>query len=70
LITKDEKPWILVEAKESDTRLSKSLTYFQSLTKAPFAFQVVNQEPYIDIDCFSLPQPIVVPARTFLSQLI
>ena len=70
LITKDDKPWILVEAKESDTRLSKSLTYFQNLTKAPFAFQVINKEPYIDIDCFSLPQPIVVPARTFLSQLI
>ncbi len=62
--------WILVEAKESDSRLSKSLAYFQNLTKAPFAFQVVNKEPYVDIDCFSLPGPIVVPARTCLSQLI
>lgn len=70
LITKNEKPWILVEAKETDTRLSKSLVYFQEITKAPFAFQVVNKEPYVDMDCFSLPQPVVVPGRTFLSQLI
>lgn len=70
LITKDAQPWILVEAKESDTRLSKNLSYFQNLTKAPYAFQVVNNEPYVDVNCFDLPMPSVVPARTFLSQLI
>jgi hypothetical protein len=70
LITKDDKPWILVEAKESEVHLSKGLTYFQNLTKASFAFQVVNTEPYVDVDCFCFQQPTVVPARTFLSQLI
>jgi len=26
--------------------------------------------PYVDADCFSRPDPTIVPARTFLSQLL
>lgn len=71
LVTKDEKPWFLVEAKTSDKNsLSPSLAYFQQCTGAEYAFQVVLNKPYIEQDCFQYTQPIIVPAETFLSQLI
>ena len=41
VVVRDRKPWILVEAKKSDQRLSPSLRYFQQQTGAPHALQVV-----------------------------
>ena len=70
LIVRDRRPWFLVEAKLSDTRLSASLAYYQQQTKAPHAFQVVLNLPYEPADCFTAHRPVVVPARTFLSQLL
>jgi len=70
LIVRDRKPWFLVEAKLSDTRLSPSVAYFQEQTKAPHAFQVVVDLPYEPADCFAIHRPVMVPARTFLSQLL
>lgn len=71
LMTKDNKPWILVEVKKSASeRLSKNLIYFQEQTQAPFAFQVVFDLPYVDIDCFTQKKPCIVSLKTFLSQLI
>ena len=38
---------------------------------SPHAFQVVLEADYVDADCFAKPRgPLVVPARTFLSQLL
>ena len=38
---------------------------------APFAFQVTMDADYVDEDCFAKPDgPLIVPARTFLSQLL
>lgn len=71
LLTKNHKPWILIEAKYSANHsMSKSLIRFQEELKAPHAFQVVFDLPYVDRDCFDSNQPIIVPASTFLSQLI
>ena len=70
VVAKDGKPWFLVEAKKSDMRLSDSLEHFQRQTGAKYAFQVVVDANYIDKVCFSYTQPVVVPARTFLSQLL
>ena len=70
LVVRDEKPWFLVEAKQSDTTLSPSLDYFQQQTGAEHAFQVVMDLPYTHVDCFERTTPVVVPAQTFLSQLI
>ena len=70
LVTKDDKPWFLVEVKTSGKGLSPSLYYFQQQTKAPYAFQVILEQPFIDRDCFIEGPPIEVPARTFLSQLV
>jgi len=70
LVTKDDKPWFLAEVKKSEQPISPSLHYFQEQTKAPFAFQVVLEAPYVDKDCFIEGKPLQVPARTLLSQLI
>ncbi len=71
LVTKDEKPWLLVEAKwAKEQGLSPSLYYFQEATGAQHAFQVVIDMPYVNKNCFKETGPIIVPARTFLSQLV
>ncbi|NNF05555.1 MAG: ATP-binding protein, partial [Candidatus Eisenbacteria bacterium] len=71
LVVRDGAPWFLVEVKHRDESLSKSLRNFQEQIKAPFAFQVVLDAPFVDADCFAKPrEPLAVPARTFLSQLL
>jgi hypothetical protein len=67
---RDRQPWFLVEVKLADTSLSPSLIYYQSQTKALHAFQVVINLPSEPVDCFAVRQPVVVPAKTFLSQLL
>ena len=70
LVVRDRRPWFLVEAKLSDTSLSSSLAHFQAQTKAPHAFQAVISAPFEPADCFLTKQPVVVPAKTLLSQLL
>ena len=70
LVSDGNKPWFLVETKTSEKALSPGLTYFQDMIQAKHAFQVTIDLPHQDIDCFSLHQPCIVPARTFLSQLL
>ena len=69
LVSKNKKPWFLVEVKNSHEGLSKSLFDYQKLTKAPHAFQVVLDMEYEEGDCFTSSEPVVVPAKSFLSQL-
>lgn len=71
LITKKNTPWILIEVKKSaQAPLSKSLIHYQQQTKAPYAFQVAFDMPYVDIDCFAHTKPCIVSMKTLLSQLI
>lgn len=70
LVVRDRKPWFLVEVKAGDTALSPALGYFRAATKAPHAFQAVMDLPFVAADCFSRGDPVVVPARTLLSQLL
>lgn len=71
LISKNQKPWILIEVKTSDNAgISKSLIHYQKMLKAEYAFQVVFEMNYIHSNCFIGPEPMIVPARTFLSQLV
>ena len=71
LVARDGKPWFLVEVKQHDKAISPSLEYFQQQLAVPFAFQVILDTAYVDADCFANTNtPIVVPARTFLSQLL
>ena len=71
LVAREGRPWFLVEVKYRDESMSRTLKYFQDQLKAPFAFQVVVDADFVDADCFARPGlPLVVPARTFLSQLL
>lgn len=70
LVSRDDLPWFLVEVKKSSTRkITPALDYFQRQLKAPHAFQVVFNAAYVDKDCFAHRKPLMVPARTLLSQL-
>ena len=70
LVSRDGKPWFLVEVKTGNAPLNKNLAYFQKATNAQNAFQVTMDDPFTDADCFSVPYPVKVPAQTFLSQLV
>jgi predicted AAA+ superfamily ATPase len=71
LVTKDRKPWFLVEAKASGGQgISKWLYYFQDKLKVPHAFQIGFDLPFVDRNCFDFKEPVIVPVTTFLSQLI
>jgi predicted AAA+ superfamily ATPase len=71
VVVRDGKPWFLAEVKLQDENISSTLKHYQEQTKAPFAFQVVVNADYVNADCFSKSRgPIVVPAKTFLSQLL
>jgi len=71
LVSRDEKPWFLVEVKlSSKDGISKNLIYFQDKIKAKHAFEVVFDMEYIPKNCFEHTEPIMVPARTFLTQLV
>lgn len=71
LVSRDNQPWFLVEVKLSEREgINKNLFYFQEKIKARHAFQVVFDMEYIPQDCFKHTAPIVIPARTFLSQLV
>lgn len=69
-VIRDRRPWFLVEVKRSDTAISPSLRHFQEQTGAPHAFQAVLEEPFVAADPFARRGPVVVPARTLLSQLL
>ncbi len=70
VVIRDGSPWFLVEVKNKNESISPSLRCFQEQLNAPFAFQVVLEADFVTADCFAKPQPpIVLPARTFLSQL-
>ena len=70
LVARDNRPWFLVEVKSGDEHLSATLDAFQRQTGAWHAFQVVLDADYIDRSCFDYTAPTVVPAKTFLSQLV
>jgi hypothetical protein len=71
LVTRDGAPWFLAEVKSSASgHLSNNLKYFHTQLKTPHAFQVQLKAPYVEQDCFSVNHPVMVPATTFLSQLV
>ena len=71
LVARNGTPWFLAEVKHGDETLSPSLQRYQDQIGAPFAFQVTFDAGYVDRDCFAEPgPPLVVPARTFLSQML
>jgi uncharacterized protein len=69
LVLRDRRPWFLV-AVANDEALTPALRYFQDCTRAPHAFQVILDGPFLPVDCFERTEPAVVSARTLLSQLL
>ena len=71
VVIRDGRPWFLAEVKQHEQSIGKNLEHFQRQINAPFAFQVVMDADYVDADCFATPRgPMVVPAKTLLSQLL
>ena len=71
LVVRDGKPWFLAEVKHHEESISPALKFYQDQLKAPFAFQLVIDADYVVANCFARPGgPVVVPARTLLSQLL
>ena len=71
LVARDGAPWFLVEVKHRDESMSSSLKHYQDQVGAPFAFQATMDAEYVDEDCFARPgPPLIVPARTLLSQFL
>ncbi len=71
LVVRDGRPWFMVEVKQHDESIGAALGHYQEQLKVPFSFQVVLDADFVDADCFAEARgPMVVPARTFLSQLL
>jgi predicted AAA+ superfamily ATPase len=69
LMLREGEPWFLVEAKHGELALSPTLEYFKRQSGSAHAFQAVFEAPFVANDCFTRHKPVVVPGRTFLSQL-
>jgi len=71
LVTKNNRPWFLVEVKTSDSgRISPNLLYYSRILGVKHSFQLSLTAPYVERNCFQAEKPLIVPASTFLSQLI
>ena len=71
LVTKNNNPWMLIEVKLSNHQeMSSSLRHFHGQLNPPFSFQVVFNMPYVNKSCFHTKGIMIVPAKTFLSQLV
>lgn len=52
------------------TILRCTLEWLGPQERPPLALQVASDLPYVDRNCFEVLRPTIVPARTFLSQLV
>lgn len=71
IVTKNHKPYMLIEVKLSERNVNPHIFHFQKQLKATYVMQVVyNMEPTMQ-SCFRDDyQAYVVPAQTALSQLV
>jgi len=71
VVLRDQQPWFLVEAKLSgNDRPTDALRRFHEALGTRHAFQVAPDLDFVARDCFEVTRPVVVPARTLLSQLV
>ena len=70
LVSRDKKPWFMVEVKSSmNDRISPNLEVFRKQLSIENTFQVTINGDFVEKDVFQIKQPLIVPAKTFLSQL-
>jgi predicted AAA+ superfamily ATPase len=71
VVVRDGTPWFLVEVKTSGRReISSALRHFHQVLDTSNAFQLSFDLDFVDEDCFSVAEPVRVPAATMLSQLV
>jgi predicted AAA+ superfamily ATPase len=71
LVVKNKQPKMLVEVKSSGkAKLSSSLVHYAKQLDVLYAFQVAFDLDYVNQSCFEAKGPVIVPAKTFLSQFI
>jgi predicted AAA+ superfamily ATPase len=70
LVSRDGVPWFLAEVKTKSTRLSPALLKYHGLLATKHAFQLNVDAEFVERDCFTLKTPKILPAKTFLSQLV
>ena len=71
LVTRNKEPLFLTEVNTGKRKsISKDLVFYHKQIKANHAFQANFAMDYVNADCFSTEQPVIVPVRTLLSQLI
>jgi uncharacterized protein len=62
---------VFIKVKNSaNQHVGPHLKYFHQQLQVPHAVQAVYDLPYQEVDCFALKQPLMVPMRTLLSQLV
>jgi hypothetical protein len=54
LVVRDKNPWLMIEAKLSDSSQPAHLEYFQRQTGAPHAISVVRNLEYVQADAPSV----------------
>jgi len=71
LVSKNGEPWFIAEIKSSINQpLSTSLEAFAKQLKVDHVFQIAMDGEYIGKNVFDIKRPVIVPARTFLAQLV
>jgi predicted AAA+ superfamily ATPase len=71
LVVRDQKPWMLLEVKQSDRTLSRSLRLFADQLKPRYCLQLVDELPQTTASFLEFDdQPRLLSLRSFLSQLV
>jgi len=70
LVTRDEKPFILVEAKKSEKNLSRDLYYFQELLKPEISVLVSGSLKSVGMPLQEASSPLPISAADFCSQIV
>jgi hypothetical protein len=69
LVTRDRKPWLMVEVKSNSSNISSSLEFYNNLLKPKFCFQVVKNLKSVRPKSISTPNIEIIHAEKFLSAL-
>lgn len=70
LIAKNNKPWMIIEVKAHDSKLSSNLGYFQKQLQTEYTLQLKFDADFINVNVFELKDTKIIPAKTLLSQLL
>ncbi len=67
LVSRDGRPWIVVEVKKSDTSTAAGFRHMAKALGAPHNFQMVLDQPEVGADPFAAgADPLIVQARSLL----